>query len=87
MKLKCIENRAPEHILPIALGEILTGVAVEGSQGLDITDKEGLTWFVEPYLGSYAILSGGNNFTTMKLIARFEQVATSPDKKALIIQG
>lgn len=87
MKLKCIENRAPEQVLPIAVGDILTGVAIPGSQGFDILDKDGLEWFVEPYLGGYALLRGGNNFTTMQVIARFEEVATQEIKKPLIIQG
>lgn len=87
MKLKCIENRADQRVLPIALGDVLTGVAVPGSQGFDVVDKDGVEWFVEPYLGNYAILSGGSNFTTMQLIARFEEIKQETKNNPLVIKG
>lgn len=86
MKLKCIENRVSANTLSIAVGDILRAFPIKGSQAFDIKDKTGLEWCVEPYLGKYAILTGGSNFTKMQLIARFEKVQETP-KKPLTIQG
>jgi len=86
MKLKCIKNVADFTSLPIAVGDVLKGVPVPGSQGLDIVDQNGLEWFVEPYLGGYAILTGGSAFTTMQELARFEKVADNT-KNPLVLKS
>lgn len=79
MKLKCIVNNETLDILPILVGDVLEAVEVKGEPVYDITDQNGAVWCVEPYLGGYAILTGGVNFTKLRTLARFEEVV--PEKK------